>query len=729
MMRTVFFKKALAVAASAILASAFLTVKADEGMWLPSLISQRIGDMQAKGFRLSAEDIYCINQASLKDAVVLFGGGCTGELISSEGLLLTNHHCGYAQIQKHSSVEHDYLKDGFWAMDRSEELPNPGLEVWFLDRMEDVTGAVLDGYEPGMTEQQRDSVVRTNSEAIAGKAEKDGTGLRADVESLYYGNQYFLFVYRVFKDVRLVGAPPSSIGKFGGDTDNWMWPRHTGDFSIFRIYADKDNNPAEYSEDNVPYIPKKYFKISLGGVSEGDFTFIYGFPGRTQEYIVSEAVRYISEISDPHKIALRTLRLDIQDRYMSASQAVRIQYSSKNAAVSNSWKKWQGEMRGIRKMNTVETKKENERLFEEWAVGSEYSGIVGRLDSLYRLMEPYAFAADYYNETARAIELTSFAAEYAKRLEKAAGASSPDEATQARESAKRLAAAFYKDYYMPIDKESFIALMDMFDRNIPSGFKPEYFTESMGRYGSAEAWADSLFGNSVFSDSSALTKTVAAACADGVGTDITLLTDDPAVEFGNEFRKWYMEGIRSVVQRLGSEITLLYRDYMKGQMEFNKDRAFYPDANLTLRVAYGSVQGYSPADGTYYLPMSTIEGIMQKDNPDIFDYNIPQRLRDIYAEKDYGEWTVTDASGRLTVPVCFIATNHTSGGNSGSPVINADGDLIGINFDRVWEGTMSDIVFDPDLCRNISLDIRYVLFIIDKVAGAGHLLDEMTFTD
>ena len=729
MMRTVFFKKALAVAASAILASAFLTVKADEGMWLPSLISQRIGDMQAKGFRLSAEDIYSINQASLKDAVVLFGGGCTGELISSEGLLLTNHHCGYAQIQKHSSVEHDYLKDGFWAMDRSEELPNPGLEVWFLDRMEDVTGAVLDGYEPGMTEQQRDSVVRTNSEAIAGKAEKDGTGLRADVESLYYGNQYFLFVYRVFKDVRLVGAPPSSIGKFGGDTDNWMWPRHTGDFSIFRIYADKDNNPAEYSEDNVPYIPKKYFKISLGGVSEGDFTFIYGFPGRTQEYIVSEAVRYISEISDPHKIALRTLRLDIQDKYMSASQAVRIQYSSKNAAVSNSWKKWQGEMRGIRKMNTVETKKENERLFEEWAAGSEYSGIVGRLDSLYRLMEPYAFATDYYNETARAIELTSFAAEYARRLEKAACASSPDEATQARESAKRLAAAFYKDYYMPIDKESFIALMDMFDRNIPSGFKPEYFTESMGRYGSAEAWADSLFGNSVFSDSSALTKTVAAACADGVGTDITLLTDDPAVEFGNEFRKWYMEGIRSVVQRLGSEITLLYRDYMKGQMEFNKDRAFYPDANLTLRVAYGSVQGYSPADGTYYLPMSTIEGIMQKDNPDIFDYNIPQRLRDIYAEKDYGEWTVTDASGRLTVPVCFIATNHTSGGNSGSPVINADGDLIGINFDRVWEGTMSDIVFDPDLCRNISLDIRYVLFIIDKVAGAGHLIDEMTFTD
>lgn len=319
---------------------------ADEGMWLPSLISQRIGDMQSKGFRLSAEDIYSVNQASLKDAVVLFGRGCTGEVISAEGLLLTNHHCGYGQIQKHSSVEHDYLRDGFWAMSREEELPNKGLSVSFLERMEDVTSVILEGYTPKLTEAQRDSIVNVNSKQLIKEVTAEGKGLRATVESLYYGNQYFLFLYREYGDVRLVGAPPSSIGKFGGDTDNWMWPRHTGDFSIFRIYADKDNNPAEYSEDNVPYTPKRFFKISLGGVREGDFTFVYGFPGRTQEYIMSEGVRYVSEISDPAKIALRTMRLDTQKKYMSESQKVRIQYSSKNAGVANAWKKWQGEMKG-----------------------------------------------------------------------------------------------------------------------------------------------------------------------------------------------------------------------------------------------------------------------------------------------------------------------------------------------------------------------------------------------
>ena len=338
---------------AAVLALAGWTAKADEGMWLPSLISQRIGDMQEKGFKLNAEDIYSINQASLKDAVVLFGRGCTGELISPEGLLLTNHHCGYGQIQKHSSVEHDYLKDGFWAMSRAEELPNPGLTVSFLERMEDVTEKVLEGYDPQMSEAQRAELVKKNSKAIIDEATKEGKGLRATVEALYYGNQYFMFLYREYADVRLVGAPPSSIGKFGGDTDNWMWPRHTGDFSMFRIYADKDNNPAPYSKDNVPYKPKKFFRISTKGVHEGDFTFIYGFPGRTQEYIHSDGVRYIEETGDPHKINLRTLRLNIQKKYMGQSQKVRIQYSSKNATVANAWKKWQGEVKGIKKMKTV----------------------------------------------------------------------------------------------------------------------------------------------------------------------------------------------------------------------------------------------------------------------------------------------------------------------------------------------------------------------------------------
>ena len=691
---------------------AAMTARADEGMWLPSLISQRIADMQEKGFRLDADDIYSINQASLKDAVVLFGRGCTGELISPEGLLLTNHHCGYGQIQQHSSVEHDYLKDGFWAMNRSEELPNKGLTVSFLERMDDVTAQVLSGYTPDMTEDQRVELVKKNSQALIDEAVKEGKGLRATVEALYYGNQYFLFLYREYADVRLVGAPPSSIGKFGGDTDNWMWPRHTGDFSMFRIYADKDNNPAPYSKDNVPYRPKKYFHISTKGVQEGDFTFIYGFPGRTQEYIHSEGVRYIEEIGDPHKIHLRTLRLDIMNKHQSESQKVRIQYSSKNAGVSNAWKKWQGEVKGIKKMKTVQTKQEFEKSFDKWAQGGEFDGVVSKIASIYAELEPYQFATDYYTETVRTIEVANFAMSTA-RLFKQDGFD--------KAKAAELAETFYKDWYLPIDKESFIAVMKEYEKNVPADFKPIYYKEKFASYGSIEAWAEDIFTNSIFIDQ---TKVGALT-----SEDKETVMADPAVEFFNEFLKWYAADIQPVTTRLNQDLQLAYRDYMRGQMVYCRTqrvpKAFYPDANLTLRVAYGHIKGYSPSDGTYYLPSSTIKGIMEKDNPEIFDYNIPQRLRDIYAAKDYGRWA--DASGE--VPVCFIATNHTTGGNSGSPVINADGELIGLNFDRVWEGTMSDIVFDPEICRNIALDIRYVLFTIEKIGGAGYLLDEMTFNE
>ena len=705
-----FFRKALGALTVTLTLGiiAETTASADEGMWLPSLISERIGDMQSKGFRLSADDIYSVNQASLKDAVVLFGRGCTGEVVSAEGLLLTNHHCGYSQIQKHSSVEHDYLRDGFWALTRKEELPNKGLTVSFLERMEDVTSRVLEGVTPALTETKRDSIVKANTMRLVKEATSEGRGLRATVESLYYGNQYFLFLYREYSDVRLVGAPPSSIGKFGGDTDNWMWPRHTGDFSIFRIYADKDNNPAEYSEDNVPYTPKKFFKISLGGVQEGDFTFVYGFPGRTQEYIMSEGVRYVSEVSDPAKIALRTMRLDIQRKYMSQSQKVRIQYSSKNAGVANAWKKWQGEMKGINRLGTVEAKREYEKRFAEWAAGTEYSTILPRLDSLYRALEPYTFAKEYYSETAATVELCRFAASVAQEI-----------ARGDNESAASMSEAFFNDYCLSIDKESFVATMSAFVKDVPAEFHPEYMEGELARYGSVAKWADALFGESVFADAEKVAKLDAA--------DSLAMRSDPAVRFANEFRKWYGSDVYPYERRLNQEITLLYRDYMRGQMAFEPEKSFFPDANLTLRVAYGSIAGYAPADGVYYEPVSTLEGIMEKDNPEIFDYNIPQRLRDIYAAKDYGQWAITMANGKKTVPVCFIATNHTSGGNSGSPVINKDGNLIGLNFDRVWEGTMSDIVFDPDYCRNISLDIRYVLFTIDKLAGADHLLKEMVF--
>ena len=670
--------------------------KADEGMWLPALISQRIADMQAKGCRLTAEDIYSVNKASLKDAIVLFGSGCTGEIISDQGLLFTNHHCGYSMIQRHSSVEHDYLKDGFWAMDRKEELPNPGLTVSFLERMEDVTDVILEGVTEEVEDIQRDSIVKARSTRLAAEAAAGGKGLSARVEALYYGNQYFLFVYKIYRDVRLVGAPPSSIGKFGGDTDNWMWPRHTGDFSIFRIYAGKDNEPADYSEDNVPYRPKKSLRISLAGVREGDFTFVYGCPGSTREYVVSDEVRYVSEVSDPAKIDLRTQRLAIQKKYMSQDQAVRIKYSSKQANVANAWKKWQGESKGIRKMNTVAAKQEYEDRFDEWAGGTGYEGLTRKMHRLYSQREPFFLAYEYYNETVRAIEILNFASAIHSRL------GNP-------EAKASTAASFFKDYYQPIDEEIFTAMMEGFGKGVPENLQPVYFKEKVREYGSVEAWKKDLFARTLFTDRDK----VLALSAD----DKAKVEADPAFEMWDAFSKWLEKYIRPVVNGLNKEINLANRNYMRGQMEFDKDKAFYPDANLTLRVAYGHVEGYSPADGAWYKPVSTLKGIIEKDNPDIFDYNIPQKLRDIYAQ-----------GGHDDQPVCFLATNHTTGGNSGSPVLNADGDLIGINFDRVWEGTMSDYVFDPDVCRNVSLDVRYLLFNISRIGHASYLFKEMKFT-
>ena len=645
----------------ALLALWALPAKADEGMWLPALISQRINDMQAKGFQLSAEDIYSVNQASLKDAVVLFGSGCTGELVSDRGLLFTNHHCGYSYIQRHSSVEHDYLKDGFWALSQADELPNPGLTVRFLERMEDVTTLVLKGYKAKMTEEQRQALVQKNAKKLREQAEKEGNGIKASVEALFYGNQYFLFVFREYRDVRLVGAPPSSIGKFGGETDNWMWPRHTGDFSIFRIYAGPDNLPADYSETNVPYRPKKSLTLSRAGVKEGDFTFVYGCPGSTPEYVHSEAVRYIQDISDPEKIALRTTRLNIMKKYMDQSQAVRIQYSSKYASVANAWKKWQGEEKGLRKNKIVERKQEYEKRFEEWARGTRYEWLTEMLSNLYAQRNPVYRAYEYYNETVRTIERLKLVK---GRLDK-------------------------KDYYQPIDEETFVAMMTAFDQALDDSYKPEYFLQKRAQFGSMEAWKDALFAN-----------------------------DELARELGQALDEFYSKNLAPQVSEFSKAINLRYRDYMQGQMEFENEKTFFPDANLTLRVAYGHVEGYRPVDAVYYTPVSTLRGIIEKDNPDIFDYNIPQVLRDIYAR-----------GGFENQPVCFLATNHTTGGNSGSPVLNANGQLIGINFDRVWEGTMSDLAFDPEICRNISLDVRYLLFVIKEVGHADYLFEEMTFAD
>ncbi len=653
---------------------------ADKGMWLPSLISSRISDMKSKGFKLSAEDIYSINKASMKDAVVLFDGGCTGEIISEEGLILTNHHCGYDAIQALSSVEHDYLTDGFWAMNHQEELPCPGLKVHILVRMEEVTERLAAG--------------ETKAEIIA-KAEAEGVGYRATVESMYYGNMAYLFIYREFNDVRLVGTPPTTIGKFGADNDNWIWPRHTGDFSIFRIYANGNNEPAAYSAENKPYTPARHFQISTKGIKEGDFTMIYGFPGNTQEYITSDAVKYIAEISDPLKIDLRTQRLDIIGAAQAKSVETRIKYAAKQANIANAWKKWQGEVKGINRLGTYGKKLAYEERFRKENPDKAY--LLDSLSAAYeRNMEGY-FHYELFNESLRGIELTQVVsiAENAKLT------------AEQKQAALEL---FYKDFDAAVDRDIAIAMLTAYEKHATL-FTPA-LKELLAKHGGARAYAEWLYDNTTLGS---LESYNAANVA-----------NDPIAEFAQAIAPLRAHVMKYAYRNFSNipDIERWFRPYVKALMEWDKKRAFFPDANLTLRVAYGKVAGYEYADGEYHLPQTTLEGIIAKDNPEIYDYNVPQALRDAYATKDYGRWGVT-MNGKYTVPVCFIATNHTTGGNSGSPVLNRKGELIGVNFDRTWLSTMSDIEFDETLCRNIICDIRYVLFVVDKVGGAEWLIEEM----
>ena len=671
------------------LALAAVSAHADEGMWLPSLIGSRIKDMRSKGFRLTAEDIYSVNKASMKDAVVLFGGGCTGEFVSAEGLLLTNHHCGYGSIQRLSSVERDYLSDGFWASSREDELPVPGLSVSILVRMEDVTERVAAGEKPA---------------DIVAAAEKDGH--KADVQQMYYGNQQFLFVYDVFRDVRLVGAPPSSIGKFGGDTDNWVWPRHTGDFSVFRVYAGADNRPAGYSNDNRPYRPKRHFTVSTRGVEEGDFTMIYGFPGSTQEYVTSDAVEYVAEVSDPMKIALRTQRLDIIAAAQAEDAAVRIQYASKHASIANAWKKWQGEVLGLRRLGTVGKKRAYERRFAAWAASRpEYAHLLDSIHAAYEAVRPEYYIAELYSESVGAIEVFSRAQSLADIRSRVAGDA------QFADAALGTQPSFLKDYNAGIDRAVASRMIAEFMQRMPAGEVPAEFAAAVSERGGVDAYVGYLFDNTVLTR-----ETFTAAEFDA----------DPVVRMAAMLAplRTRMAAVRARNLSDIPEVRRWYTPYMRALMEWDTGRAFFPDANLTLRVAYGSVAGYEYADGEYHRPVSTLEGVIEKDNPDIYDYDVPQCLRDMHAAQDYGRWGC-DVDGRRTVPVCFIATNHTSGGNSGSPVLNGRGELVGINFDRTWRSTMSDMEFDPAICRNIAVDIRYVLFVIDRIGGASYLLEEM----
>lgn len=692
---------------------------AKEGMWIPILLEKyNMAEMQEMGFKLTAQDIYDVNNASMKDAVVIFGGGCTGELISGEGLLITNHHCGYHSIQSHSTVENDYLTNGFWAMDKTEELPNEKLTVSFLEFMKDVTNEVLKGTE-GLSEADKQIIIIENSTEIKNGATEDGK-LKAQIKPLFYGNQYFLYVYKIYTDVRLVGAPPSAIGKFGGDTDNWMWPRHTGDFSLFRVYADKNNEPAAYSPDNVPFKPKKFFPISIKGVEPGDFTMVLGNPGRTMQYCPSQEVDITMNQRDPDRIKIRDKKLKIIGADMKADPKVRIQYSAKYAGISNAWKKWQGEIKGLNRLDAVNKKLAFEAGFKEWAQkngtwDNKYMTVFETFDVRYQQFKEYIRASDYYSEIVfRGVELFKLASQ-ANLIVNNMENKQTERGEIIRKSMLKNLPGFFKDFNQPTDEKLFAELLPMLVNNVSTNFLPADFVELMKKTSKTKL-VDKIYRKSILTDIDKLKNLL----ENGKEKQLLKLRKDPIVAM---FNKFYLKSEMDVSPKLKSvtaEIMENMKTYMAGLMEMKKGQAFYPDANMTLRVTYGKVEGYSPKDGVTYKYYTTLSGIMQKDNPEIYDYDVPDRLKELYNTKDFGKYTVDGE-----IPVCFTASNHTTGGNSGSPVVNGNGELIGINFDRCWEGTMSDIMFDPERCRNIAIDIRYALFIIDKFAGAGYLLNEM----
>lgn len=696
---------------------------ADEGMWIPMLLEKmNEKDMSRLGMRITASDIYDINNSSMKDAIFLFGGGCTASAISAEGLLLTNHHCGYGAIQRLSTIENDMLTNGFWAVGRQDELYCPGLTVTRLVKMEDVTAAALSGVTDDLTEEARAEIIEKNIKEIKDEATKD-THYEAVVKPFFYGNQYYLFVNEIFKDIRLVGAPPSSIGNFGGDSDNWMWPRHTGDFSLFRIYSNQNNQPAEYSEDNVPYKPLYVLPISIKGVEENDFTFVFGFPGRTEEYLPSYAIEMITQIQNPTRINLRRQKLDIYESFMTQDELVKLQYSNKQKGLANAWKKWIGENNGIQKLNGIDKKKEYELRFQQWIDQSaerkeKYGNILSKLKDTYEILGGLQLEFSYLLEAGLDIEIVKVARmTFGLKNLSEKEETTQDEIQKEIEKSKKQLLAFYKDYHQPIDRQIFISMLQNYRKAIETKKSPAVFDIIDEKFkGDISLYADYVFKKSMFAN-----RTTAISFVENFKLSrLKRLIKDPGFQLANGLMDHYRNQLMPALSKTNSDKDSLMRLYMRAQMEFEPERRFYPDANSTLRVAYGSVKSFYPRDAVFYEKQTTIEGIMEKEDPKNEDYIVDGRLKTLYQTKDFGRYAHNG-----TLPICFIASNHTTGGNSGSPVFNGNGQLVGLNFDRVWEGTMSDLMFDPEQCRNIMLDMRYCLFLIDKYAGARHLLDEM----
>ena len=700
-----------------------LRLLADEGMWLPMLLKQlNEKDMKKMGMKISAEDIYSVNKSSMKDGVVLFGRGCTGEIISKEGLLLTNHHCGFGQIQEHSNLEHDYLQNGFWAKNHQEELPNPDLTVTFIIRMEDVTSRIIAGLETITNESDREQLVSQRSAEIVKEAVAN-THYEGLVKPMYNGNEYVLFVTEVFRDVRLVGAPPQSIGNFGKDSDNWVWPRHTADFSLFRIYAGKDNKPADYSPDNVPFQPRYHFPISTTGIKENDFTMVYGFPARTNEYLTSFAVDQIVNLSNPLKVDLRGQRLDVMNKFMDADRATFIKYADKYSGVSNYHKKWAGESKGLIRAHAIDKKKEFEVKFQGRVDANPafapYTNLLRDFEKEYAQLKEIQPEMDLFNEGVLSIEILRFANGF-RDMTAAPIDFTSEKGKGILKAQKERVAAYFKDYYQPLDRETMSAMLFNYYKYSPAPIVPTVFAGLKKNVSMIDV---DVFTTLIFDKSLLAKEADVNALLDNPDTAaISKIKNDPAYQVALFFFDHYRNQVLKKYTGVMARLIPMNRLYVKAQREVIPEKRYYPDANQSLRVAYGKTEGYSPADGVTYSWFTTADGLLQKSNTGIDDYQIPARLKELIANKDFGPYADKDGS----LHTCFAASNHTTGGNSGSPVFNAKGQLIGTNFDRNWEGTMSDVYYDINQVRNITADIRYTLFIIDKFAGAGHLVQEMT---
>lgn len=697
------------------------STKADEGMWIPMLIGKNYDEMVRMGLKLTKEDLYSINNSSMKDAIVQFGGGCTGEIISSNGLLLTNHHCGYDAIATLSSVANNYLDNGFWAKNKSEELPAQGLSVLFLQKIEDVTKEVQAAIGNAKGEELTKKLEEIKK-TIEKRGAQDGKFV-ANVKEYFNGNQYFLLTYKKYTDVRLVATPPKSLGKFGGDTDNWMWPRHTADFSMFRVYAGQDNEPAAYSANNKPFSPKKYLPVSTAGVREGDYAMIFGYPGRTNRYEISKGLEVALSEVNPSIVSIREKRLSIMRKHMDEDKAVYLKMTSSYARIANYWKYYIGQSEQLKRLNIVNKKAKSEALFTAWAEKNapEFAGLISKYESAYAGYRPFAKHATYYSEAFRAAALTRLAAAMeplVKALEK--GQTSKDTMDKYLEPIKSARKSLMKEFDLATDKEVFAAMNLMYYNNVAKDQQPAIINDViLKKYGKDAAKAFEAYANSIYSGTFLLDSTKFNAFV--AAPTLKALNTDPAVQYAVSFVRNYEQNYMPKVDAFSTEKKELSKQYVKGMMQWKADKMFYPDANSTMRISYGKVLSYSPQDAVLYDYYTTIDGLMAKYKPADDEFDVPQDLVKIYERKDFGRYA--DQNG--TIRTCFITNNDITGGNSGSPVINGKGELIGLAFDGNWEAMSGDIAFDKKYKRTICMDARFLLFLIDKLGKAPNIIAEM----